>query len=93
MKDHVAPTVESLEGGVEFISKEVEKGRPVLVHCLAGEGRTGCVLASYLIRSRGMDAGEAVAAIRRVKPEFVEEGQAKAVQEFAAKEGPRPTPP
>ena len=45
MKDHVAPTVESLEGGVEFISKEVEKGRPVLVHCLAGEGRTGCVLA------------------------------------------------
>ena len=83
MDDHGVPSAESLEKGVEFIVEEVGKGRPVLVHCLAGEGRTGCVLAAYMVRERRMGADEAIAALRMVKPEFVEKGQEKAVRDFA----------
>ena len=84
MEDHQAPSVESMDQGVEFIVRQLEGGRPVLVHCLAGEGRTGCVLAAYLVRTKGLGADEAIARLRELKPGFVERGQEKAVLEYAA---------
>ena len=86
MADHQPPSVEAMEKGVSFIRGELEAGRPVLVHCLAGEGRTGCVLAAYLIRTRRIGADEALAALRRVKPEFVEWRQEQAVRAFGAEQ-------
>jgi atypical dual specificity phosphatase len=83
MKDHQVPGSESLERGVEFIERNVGEGRAVLVHCLAGEGRTGCVLAAYLVRSRKLSAAEALEALRKAKPEFVEQDQEKAVFDYA----------
>lgn len=38
-------------------------GVAVAVHCLMGQGRTGTVLAAYLIRS-GMSAGQAIVELR-----------------------------
>jgi atypical dual specificity phosphatase len=87
MKDHEVPSVKSMGEGVMFIVEEMRRGRPVLVHCLAGEGRTGCVLSAYLVRTKGVGAEEAMADLRKVKPEFVERQQEKAVYEFAAGEG------
>ena len=84
MADHQPPSVEAMGEGVSFIQRELAAGRPVLVHCLAGEGRTGCVLAAYLIRTRGVSPEEAIATLRRLKPEFVEWRQEQAVREFAA---------
>lgn len=87
MKDHELPSVESMAEGVKFIESQRASGRPVLVHCLAGEGRTGCVLSAYLIRSRGLAPDQAIRELRSIKPEFVETRQEKAVSEFAAAEG------
>jgi atypical dual specificity phosphatase len=84
MADHQPPSVEAMGRGVSFIQGELAEGRPVLVHCLAGEGRTGCVLAAYLIRTRGIGADEAMATLRKLKPEFVEWRQEQAVREFAS---------
>jgi atypical dual specificity phosphatase len=41
------------------------------VHCGAGLGRTGTVVAAWLVR-RGRSAREAIAEVRRVRPGSVE---------------------
>lgn len=83
MEDHEPPSVEAMDEGAGFIMNKVAEHRPVLVHCLAGEGRTGCVLAAYLIRTRNIGADEAMAELRSLKPEFVERGQEGSVRAFA----------
>ncbi len=87
MKDHEVPSVESMETGAEFIADQLKAGRTVAVHCLAGIGRTGCVLAAYMIREKGMDAREALRALREVKPGFVERAQEGAVFDYASAKG------
>jgi atypical dual specificity phosphatase len=84
MQDHQPPSIDALGRAVEFIEEQVTAGKAVLVHCLAGEGRTGCVLAAYLVRTKGLDADEAMAEVRKVKPQFVEWRQESSVRELAA---------
>jgi ADP-ribosyl-[dinitrogen reductase] hydrolase len=43
-------------------------GVPVLVHCFAGQSRTGLVLRAWLRRTRGMSAAEATAFVRQRWP-------------------------
>ena len=49
----------------------VEKKR-VLVHCHAGSGRTGVVIACYKIFNDNLSAEEAVKQIRKVRPKCIE---------------------
>jgi atypical dual specificity phosphatase len=84
MQDHQPPSIEALGRAVEFIEGQLAAGKAVLVHCLAGEGRTGCVLAAYLVRTESLNADEAMAEVRKAKPRFVEWRQESSVREFAA---------
>lgn len=93
MQDHEAPSLEVLEEAARYVEEERSNGRAVAVHCLAGEGRTGCVLAAYLIGAEGLGAREALGRIRSLKPEFVEKGQEKAIYEFAERAKSRPGHP
>ena len=79
MTDHQMPKADTLESGASFIQNQVDRGKTVLAHCLAGEGRTGCVLAAYLIKDRRVGAAEALKILRKVKPAFVESSQESAV--------------
>ena len=83
MKDHQAPSVESMDEGVSFILAQLKLGNPTVVHCLAGEGRTGCVLAAYLILTRKIGGDEAMTILRDIKPSFVEWQQEAAVRSYA----------
>jgi len=85
LQDHQPPSVEAMSEAVEFIEGQMGAGRTVLVHCLAGEGRTGCVLAAYLVKTKGIGADEAMSEIRKLKPQFVERRQEPAVREFATR--------
>ena len=83
LEDHLAPGAESLEEGASFIIERLKAGKKVLVHCLAGEGRTGCVLAAYLILTRKISGDEAISILRTIKPSFVEYRQEAAVRSYA----------
>lgn len=84
MKDHASPDAATLDKAVSFLRVQLKEGRAALVHCLAGEGRTGCVLAAYLVREKKIGAEEAIRSLREIKPLFVELSQEKAVLEYAA---------
>ncbi len=69
--DLTPPTSEQIAGALAFIDHHRAHGRPVAVHCLMGQGRTGTVLAAYLIRD-GASPDVALAAIREACPGAVE---------------------
>ena len=83
MEDMEAPTQEQLERCVSAINRALERSMGVAVHCGAGLGRTGAVLASYLV-AKGHPAENALARVRRLRPGSIEtDEQAEAVIEFA----------
>lgn len=61
-------TVEQVRGAVEFIHRQIQKGR-VLVVCWAGMSRSACITIGYLVRC-GWSVAEAVECVRRARPEI-----------------------
>ena len=83
VEDMEAPTQDQLEKCLNAIDKAHEQGLGVAVHCGAGLGRTGVVLAAYLV-NKGQTAQNAMARVRRLRPGSIEtDEQADAVVEFA----------
>ena len=84
MADLTAPTMEQADAFVEALSKFVASGEKVAVHCGAGLGRTGTMLACYLV-STGLDADEAIREVRKRRPGSVESpAQEDAVRDYEA---------
>ncbi len=65
--DMSAPTPDQLCAALDFIDLARSQGRGVAVHCLMGQGRTGTILAAYLIRS-GVRVSDAIARLRAICP-------------------------
>lgn len=80
--DRAAPSQEQIDGFVRFVDARLEGGHRVVAHCLGGYGRTGTMLACYLVR-KGIGSGEAIAMAREKRPGSIEgEVQEQAVAEY-----------
>lgn len=65
--DQTAPRQADFLAALDFIDQQRIAARGVLVHCRIGEGRTGAILAAYLIR-QGATPQQALARLRALRP-------------------------
>ena len=69
VKDYGVPTLEKLDSIVEYIENKIMKeNKPLLVHCAAGKGRTGTILAAYLLKQGNISSFDAIKKIRIIRP-------------------------
>lgn len=69
--DMDVPTVDQIGQVMSVIAKAKAAGMGVAVHCLAGRGRTGTILAAYFVHT-GLSAREAMKKVRDLRPGSIE---------------------
>ncbi|HEY2784554.1 MAG TPA: dual specificity protein phosphatase 23 [Fimbriiglobus sp.] len=81
--DLTAPTDRQFDVVLDTVLRAKQTGMGVAVHCLAGLGRTGTVLAAYFV-AIGLAPDEAIAKVRSLRPGSIESSeQEQAVRDLA----------
>ena len=71
-----------LNQNINTVSNDIINGKNILIHCMAGLGRTGMIAALILIKL-GIDINQSIKLIRNIRPGSIEtEEQEKFVRNF-----------
>lgn len=57
--DTAVPDAKVITAAVDWIQRQIDDGRTVLVHCAKGRGRSATLVAAYLMRTDGMSFEQA----------------------------------
>lgn len=83
VEDFHPPSQRQIDLCISAIAKAQEQAMGAAVHCRAGLGRTGTILACWLV-AQGKKAQEAISLIRKLRPGSVETSeQVEAIEDFA----------
>lgn len=93
VRDFHAPTASTLDRAVDAVEEALGRGERVMVHCGAGFGRTGTVVACLFV-ARGLGAAGGIARARALRPGSIETvEQQQAVRRFEKSRKPGDTVP
>src|SRR5260370_37490045 len=76
--DFTAPTLHQVEQALSMIHFCLDRNMPVAVHCIAGLGRTGTILACYLV-GEGKSADQSIKTIRKWRQGSLQNSEQEAV--------------
>lgn len=88
IEDYEAPALAEATALVETIVARLDRGEDVFVHCWAGLGRAGTIVACVLI-AQGLSAPDAIALVRWIRPGAIQStAQEALLHAFAAAQAP-----
>ena len=87
--DMDAPTNRQFDVILDAVRRAHRANMGVAIHCAAGKGRTGTVLAAYFVAG-GLGARAAIGKVRDLRPGSIETTeQERAIERFAAGQPPK----